>query len=190
ICVAVSSPDSPTAKIAGACGWGPVSTALAPASAVASHWALYAQGCRAAGRVPNGADWRVGKYGHVSGTDAAARARGFRAESAYLYALGSLYEGLKRAGRLAGLKSQPDQPDSDVTVESIIEARVNFGSPQTVAEQLLAFRQEAGPFGHVLVTGMDWSGPNAAWERESMQRLAEEGRPIGRRGGAGPRAGG
>jgi len=181
ICVAVSSPGSPTAKIAGARGWGPVSTALAAASAVASHWALYADGCREAGRLPDGADWRVVKYVHVAGTDAEARVRVLSEQSAYRYAFGYLYEVLKRAGRLAGLKSHPEQADQDVTVESIIDARVIHGSPQTVAEQLLAFRQEAGPFGHVLVTGMDWTGPNAAWERESMQRLAEEVMPIVRR---------
>src|SRR5262249_39263841 len=88
---------------------------------------------------------------------------------------------LKRAGRLAGLKSHPDQPDHEVTVESIIEARVVYGSPQTVIEKLLAFRHEVGPFGHVLMTGMDWAGPNEAWERESMHRLAEEVMPALRR---------
>jgi len=117
----------------------------------------------------------------VAGTDAEARARVLSEQSAYRYAFGYLYEVLKRAGRLAGLKSYPEQADQDVTVESIIDARVIHGSPQTVAEQLLASRQEAGPFGHVLVTGMDWTGPNAAWERESMQRLAEEVMPIVRR---------
>ena len=131
--------------------------------------------------MPDGADWRVVKYVHVAGTDAEARTRVLSEPSAYRYAFGYLHEVLKRAGRLAGLKSHPDQADHDVTVESIIEARVTYGSPQTVAEKLLSFRQEAGPFGHVLVTGMDWSGPNAAWERESMQRLAEEVMPIVRR---------
>src|SRR5262245_40925363 len=106
---------------------------------------------------------------------------GVERAGAYRYAFDYLYEVLKRAGRLAGLKSRPDQADSEMTIESIIDARVIHGSPQTVAEQLLAFRQETGPFGQVLVTGMDRTGPNAAWERESMQRLAEEVMPIMRR---------
>jgi alkanesulfonate monooxygenase SsuD/methylene tetrahydromethanopterin reductase-like flavin-dependent oxidoreductase (luciferase family) len=79
------------------------------------------------------------------------------------------------------LKTHPEQPDSEVTVESVIEARVIYGSPQTVAEKLLAFRQQVGPFGHVLVTGTDWGGPNREWEQESMQRLADEVRPLLRR---------
>jgi alkanesulfonate monooxygenase SsuD/methylene tetrahydromethanopterin reductase-like flavin-dependent oxidoreductase (luciferase family) len=64
-----------------------------------------------------------------------------------------------------------------VTVESIIQSRVIFGSPQTVLDQLIALRDEVGPFGSLLMTGVDWSGPNEAWERESMRRLAEEVMP-------------
>jgi alkanesulfonate monooxygenase SsuD/methylene tetrahydromethanopterin reductase-like flavin-dependent oxidoreductase (luciferase family) len=181
ICVAVSSADSPTAMIAGRLGFGPVSTALAPASALASHWRLYCDGCREAGRTPDGADWRVVTYVHVAGTDTEARTHVYSEQSAYRYAFGYLHEVLRRAGRLAGLKSHPDQPDSEVTVESVIEARVIHGSSQTVAEKLLAFRQRVGPFGHVLVTGTDWSGPNREWEQESMRRLAEEVMPLMRR---------
>jgi len=181
VCVAVSSPSSPTAAIAGQRGWGPVSSGLTSASAAASHWQLYCAGCREAGRVPDGADWRVVKYVHVAGTDAEARSRVLSEQSAYRYAFGYLREVLGRAGRLVGLKSHPGQGDHEVTVESVIDARVIHGSPQSVAEQLIAFRQETGPFGHVLVTGMDWAGPNGAWERESMQRLAEEVMPMVRR---------
>jgi hypothetical protein len=42
----------------------------------------------------------------------------------------------------------------------------------------LALRAEVGPFSHLLTTGMDWGGPNAAWERESMGRLVEEVMPA------------
>jgi alkanesulfonate monooxygenase SsuD/methylene tetrahydromethanopterin reductase-like flavin-dependent oxidoreductase (luciferase family) len=181
ICVAVSSPGSPTARIAGVRGWGPVTSGLTSVHAAVSHWQLYGEGCREAGRVPDGAEWRVVKYAHVAGTDAEARQRVYSEQSAYRYAFGYLYEVLKRAGRLVGLKTHPEQPDSDVTVESVIEARVIYGSPQTVAEKLLAFRREVGAFGHVLVTGMDWSGPNREWEQESMRRLAEEVLPVVRR---------
>ncbi len=181
VCVAVSSPNSSTAAIAGKRGWGPVSSALAPASAVASHWDLYCRGCRESGRAADGANWRVVKYALVAGSDAEARTRVFSTQSSYRYAFGYLFEVLKRAGRLGGLKSRPDQPDGEVTVESIIDARVIYGSPQTVAERLIAFRQDVGPFGEVLMTGMDWAGPNEAWERESMHRLVDEVMPAVRR---------
>ena len=53
-----------------------------------------------------------------------------------------------------------------------------YGAPKTVAAKLAALRTEIGPFGHLLITGVDWSGPNAAWERESMHRLVEEVMPA------------
>jgi alkanesulfonate monooxygenase SsuD/methylene tetrahydromethanopterin reductase-like flavin-dependent oxidoreductase (luciferase family) len=158
-----------------------VTSGLTSVDAAVSHWQLYGKGCREAGRVPDGADWRVVKYVHVAGSDAEARQRVYSEQSAYRYAFGYLYEVLKRADRLVGLKAHPEQPDSDVTVGSVIEARVIYGSPQTVAEKLLAFRQEVGPFGHLLVTGMDWGGPNREWESESMRRLADEVMPLVRR---------
>src|SRR5256885_15846395 len=75
ICVAVSSPGSPTAKIAGARGWGPVTSGLTSVDAAVSHWQLYGEGCRETGRVPHGADWRVVKYLPGSRPDTEAGAR-------------------------------------------------------------------------------------------------------------------
>lgn len=36
-------------------------------------------------------------------------------------------------------------------------------------------------FGMLLMTGVDWLGPNEAWERQSMQLMAEEVMPRFRR---------
>ena len=68
--------------------------------------------------------------------------------------------------------------DSDITVNGIIEDRVIFGSPQTVARKLIELRKECGPFGTLLVIGADWTGVNAEWESESLRRLAQEVMPI------------
>ena len=46
-----------------------------------------------------------------------------------------------------------------------------------LGEKLIAFRDAVGPFGTLLMTGLDWSGPNAQWERESMRLLAQEVMP-------------
>jgi alkanesulfonate monooxygenase SsuD/methylene tetrahydromethanopterin reductase-like flavin-dependent oxidoreductase (luciferase family) len=181
VCVAVSSAHSATARIAGERGWGPISSGINPASSVATHWDMYRRGCDAVGRAADGANWRVVKYVLVAGTDAEAERRVLGADSAYRYVFGYLYEVLRRAGRLGGIKPRPDMPDEDVTVDAIIAARVIHGSPQTVAAKLLDFRREVGPFGTLLVTGVDWSGASEAWERESMRRLAEEVMPVLRR---------
>ena len=77
-------------------------------------------------------------------------------------------------GRLAVFKTRPDMRDDEVTVDTFIEQRTIFGSPKTVQSKLTALRETAGPFGTLLLTTVDWAGPNAAWERKSWTRLAQE----------------
>jgi alkanesulfonate monooxygenase SsuD/methylene tetrahydromethanopterin reductase-like flavin-dependent oxidoreductase (luciferase family) len=75
------------------------------------------------------------------------------------------------------MKPHPDMSDEDATVEAIIGGCVLYGSPKTMLDKLVAFREEVGPFGTLLMTGVDWLGPNEAWERQSMQLMAEEVMP-------------
>jgi alkanesulfonate monooxygenase SsuD/methylene tetrahydromethanopterin reductase-like flavin-dependent oxidoreductase (luciferase family) len=105
----------------------------------------------------------------------------FSPASSYRYTFGYLYEVLKRANRLGNLKPRPDMRDEDLNVDAIIEGRVIYGSPDTVASRLIAMRDKVGPFGTLLVTGVDWGGPNAAWGQESMRLLADEVMPMVRR---------
>ena len=44
-------------------------------------------------------------------------------------------------------------------------------------DKLVAFRDKVGPFGTLLMTGLDWGGKNQEWERESMRLLAHEVMP-------------
>ncbi len=67
--------------------------------------------------------------------------------------------------------------DEEATVEAITEGCTLYGSPKTLLDKLVAFRDEVGPFGTLLMTGLDWLGPNEAWERQSMQLLAEQVMP-------------
>ena len=76
----------------------------------------------------------------VAGSDAEARERVFAPDSPYRYTFGYLYEVLRRSGRLANLKPRPDMRDEDLTVDAIIEGRVLYGSPETVASKLIDFR--------------------------------------------------
>jgi hypothetical protein len=84
---------------------------------------------------------------------------------------------LSRVGLLGSLKPQPEMSDEEATVEVITEGSVLYGSPGTFLDKLVALRDEAGPFGTLLMTGLDWSGPNRAWERESMRLLAQDVMP-------------
>ena len=66
-------------------------------------------------------------------------------------------------------------PDEDVTEDMIKRALVIAGSPRRVLEQLVALREETGPFGTLLMGGHDWDKP-ALWQR-SMELLAREVMP-------------
>ncbi len=49
------------------------------------------------------------------------------------------------------------------------------GTPESVVEQILAFRREVGAFGTLLYTGHDWVDPALA--RRSMELMANEVMP-------------
>jgi alkanesulfonate monooxygenase SsuD/methylene tetrahydromethanopterin reductase-like flavin-dependent oxidoreductase (luciferase family) len=177
ICVTAASPNSQTVRIAGQRGWGPISSSFLTETGLATHWEMLRKGAAEAGRNPSGANWRVVRCIHVAASDAEARDRVMNERSAYHYYFGYMSEILRGLGRLIALKPRPDMPDDEVTVDKIIASRVIFGSPQTVLDKLVALRDRSGPFDSLLMTGVDWSGPNEAWERESMRRLAEEVMP-------------
>ena len=56
-----------------------------------------------------------------------------------------------------------------------IERLVVAGTPESVADQILAFRNEVGAFGTLLYTGHDWADPALA--RRSMELMAGEVMP-------------
>ena len=82
-----------------------------------------------------------------------------------------------RVGILPILKPRPEMTDEETTPEAILKECVLYGSPATVLDKLIAFRERVGPFGTLLMTGIDWAGPNEGWEREAMRLLAQEVMP-------------
>ncbi len=75
-------------------------------------------------------------------------------------------------GGLDLVRDRPEQPDSEITLERTLERLVIAGTPESVAEQILALRRELGPFGTLLYTGHDWVDPALA--RRSMELMAHE----------------
>jgi alkanesulfonate monooxygenase SsuD/methylene tetrahydromethanopterin reductase-like flavin-dependent oxidoreductase (luciferase family) len=177
ISVSLASPSSSSARTAARKGWGMISANLIPTYAVASHWQVYSDACREAGIAPRGDAWRVAHNVLVAPSDAAAEERVFGEQGSNRYFYAHLREVLSAVGLLSILKPRPDMPDAEATVEAITHECVLHGSPRTVLDKLVAFREEVGPFGTLLMTGLDWSGPNAQWERESMRLLAQEVMP-------------
>lgn len=178
IAIPSSSPDSRSVGAAGRLGLGVISSQLLSDEGLAMHWRNYSQGCAEGGRAADGDRWRIGRSIFVAGTDEEARARIYHAESGYRHFFGHMHKVYTQLGRLGVLKSRPDQSDSEITVDTFIDKRTIFGSPKTVADRLIALRKEVGPFGTLLLTAVDWAGPNAAWERESLSRIAQEVMPA------------
>ncbi|HEX4409202.1 MAG TPA: LLM class flavin-dependent oxidoreductase [Xanthobacteraceae bacterium] len=177
ISMSVSSRNSPTARGAAKNGWGIISANNVPTSALGSHWQTYAKACAEAGRPARGENWRVARNIMIAPTDTEARDRVYSEQGANRYFYSYMREVLSRVGLLSALRPREDMPDEETTVEVITEGSLLYGSPKTVLDKLIALRDAAGPFGSLLMTGLDWSGPNAAWERDSMRLLAQDVMP-------------
>src|SRR6185312_6308461 len=172
--ISIASPDSATAKLAGSKGWGIISGPVAPLYAVASHWQAYSEARREAGHRARSEDWRVSRLVIVAPTDGEAKERAYGAVTSNRHYCGYMRTALAAAKRLIMIKPRPDMADDECTADVIIDECVIHGSPRTVLDKLVALRERVGPFGTLLQIGLDWSGPNEAWERDGMRLLAQE----------------
>ena len=66
-------------------------------------------------------------------------------------------------------------PDSDVTLDYVLDRLVIHGDPSSVADQVLQFREDVGDFGHLVYAGHDWTDYDLG--RRSMILMAEEVMP-------------
>jgi len=93
----------------------------------------------------------------------------------YVYYYHQLFTKLKRGGRLELFKTRRDQPEEEVTLEAICDKLIIHGTPESVADQLLAFQDEIGRFGTLLYAGKDWKDRELG--RRSMILMAEQVMP-------------
>ena len=177
ISISLASPNSSSAALAAERGWGMISANIIPTHSVGSHWKVYSEACSRLGKRASGETWRVARNICVAPTDAQAKERVFGEAGSNRYFFNYMRTVLGRVGLLSILKPDPEMADEKATVEAITEGCVLYGSPATVLDKLVAFRETVGPFGTLLMTGLDWGGVNEAWERQSMQLLAEQVMP-------------
>jgi alkanesulfonate monooxygenase SsuD/methylene tetrahydromethanopterin reductase-like flavin-dependent oxidoreductase (luciferase family) len=72
-------------------------------------------------------------------------------------------------------KDDPSMSDDEVTIDRVLDQLVIWGTPDKVADDLMALRAQVGDFGTLLYAGKDWVDPALA--RRSMVLLAEQVRP-------------
>ena len=143
---------------------------------VATHWPKYVEGKEAAGEVADPADWRVARTVFVADDPDVAEAYGRAADdSPYRFYYSQMLKKMRKLGRLELYKTDRDQPDDEVTLDDMLDRLVITGTPESVTEQILSFREEIGDFGELVYAGLDWVDPTLA--RHSMELMAQKVMP-------------
>jgi alkanesulfonate monooxygenase SsuD/methylene tetrahydromethanopterin reductase-like flavin-dependent oxidoreductase (luciferase family) len=176
IIVTAVAPFSQGVTEAAARGWDPISANFLMPAWVKSHWPKYVAGCERGGRPADPANWRVAKSIFVADDGKTARAYAMRENSPYRQYYYSLFTKLKTGGRIDLFKTHREQPDDEVTLDSVCEKLIIYGTPDDVADKLLAFQAEVGEFGTLLYAGKDWADRDLA--RRSMVLMAEKVMPA------------
>jgi len=175
IVITAVAPFSKGVTEAAARGWEPISANFLMPAWVKTHWPKYCEGCERGGRTADPANWRVAKSVFVAKDASTAKAYATDPEGPYVYYYRSLLTKLKANGRIELFKTRRDQSDDEVTLETICDKLIIFGTPESVADQLLAFQDEVGQFGTLLYAGKDWKDRELA--RQSMVLMAEKVMP-------------
>ncbi|GIK79421.1 MAG: LLM class flavin-dependent oxidoreductase [Pseudorhodoplanes sp.] len=172
IVVTAVAPFSRGVTEAAARGWDPISANFLMPAWVRSHWPRYVEGCARAGRPADPANWRVAKSIFVADDDKTAKAYATAPNGPYRYYYSQLLTKLKHNGRIELFKTRRDQPDHEVTLDTVCDELVIHGSPDKVADDILAYREKVGDFGTLLYAGKDWADRELG--RRSMVLLAEK----------------
>jgi alkanesulfonate monooxygenase SsuD/methylene tetrahydromethanopterin reductase-like flavin-dependent oxidoreductase (luciferase family) len=176
IVVTVVAPFSKGVTEAASRGWEPITANFLMPAWAKSHWPKYVEGCEKGGRPADPANWRVARSIFVADDEKTARAYVTAANSPYRLYYNNLLTKLKMAGRAEAFKESRDTPDDAVTLDSVTDKLVIWGSPSQVADKLLAFREEVGDFGTLLYAGKDWLDRDLG--RRSMVLMAEKVLPA------------
>jgi alkanesulfonate monooxygenase SsuD/methylene tetrahydromethanopterin reductase-like flavin-dependent oxidoreductase (luciferase family) len=139
---------------------------------VRAHIQNYLEGRRSAGLSVDPSGWRVARSIFVAEDETTARRYAHREDGAHGFYFHVMRTKLSAFGALDLLRDHPDQPDSELSLKRCIERLVIAGTAESVADQVLAFRNEVGAFGTLLYTGHDWADPALA--RRSMELTANE----------------
>ncbi|MEC8085247.1 MAG: LLM class flavin-dependent oxidoreductase, partial [Pseudomonadota bacterium] len=124
-----------------------------------------------AGRVADPSIWRVARS--VLVTDSDSEADDILADPEGVFS--DYYYYLNTHMKLAsGTLTQPHDPAAE-RAEAVKKAKslVIAGSRRRVLDQLIAFCEQVGDFGHLVITGHDMDGRHEMWRR-SFTAIAEE----------------
>ncbi len=101
----------------------------------------YLQGRRSAGLSADPSGWRVARSVFVADDEATAREYAHRADGAHGFYFHVMRTKLASAGLLDVMRDHPGQSDAELSPRRCLERLVIAGTPERVAEQILAFRR-------------------------------------------------
>jgi len=154
----------------------PMSANFLMAHWLPSHWANYCEGKANVGATAQPQDWRVARTIFVSDDSATAKTYGREdAQSPYRYYYRQMLTKMMMSKRHVIFKKHQDEDDSYVTLDRLLDDLVISGTVNEVVDQILALRENAGPFGEIVYAGMDLVDP--ALGRRSMELMAHEVMP-------------
>ena len=157
-------------------GWQPISAPFLLPEWVKTHWPKYVEGREAVGAVAHPDEWRVAKSIFVADDEATAKRYALQEGGPYHFYFKQLVRKLVGGGGRGNLfKLDQNTPDSEITADSVTKRLVIAGTVDSVVDQLLAFREVVGDFGHLLYACHDWMDPKLA--RRSMELFATEVMP-------------
>ena len=172
----VVAPGSKGVIAMGERGFHPLSANFLLSQYLASHWSNYAEGRRRAGQAADPADWRIARTIFVADDERTARRYALEdSASPYRHYWDLLLRKMLISRRHAIFKTHPEQDDRELTTDYMVGRLVICGTPDSVAEQILALREETGDFGEIVYAGMDWVDPALA--KRSMELMAEKVMP-------------
>jgi len=157
-------------------GWQPISGNFLLPKWAATHWPNYVEGCLQGGFTPSYSDWRVAKNICVAKDSATAKSYARDPGSPYVLYYSQLLTKMRVGKRLNLFKHDQNMPDEDVTLDYVLDRLVIHGDAQSVADQLLAMREEIGPTKHLVYAGHDWTDYELG--RNSMILMGEKVMPI------------
>ena len=172
IAVAGITENSGTLKVAGENGWIPMSINFVTPNVLKTHWSSVEEGATTSGKTPDRSKWRIARDVFIADTTEEARrlvkegplARDF---TDYFFKMVP-----KIRGNLNIFKSDKTMPDSDVTIDYMIDNLWIVGSPDDAVTQIEELYDSVGGFGVLLVMGHEWE-PKDKWIR-SMELLSKE----------------
>ena len=148
------SRNSHSLTVAGQKGFAPYSAALAAGNVLADNWATYEAAAVEAGHQADRSNWRVARQIFLADTtkEAVERVRTNSAGRNFEY-LASLMD----AGPGRGfLKRDMEMEDADCNMDYWLTEQIIAGDVDEALRRLLQLIEESGPFGTLVMMGMDW----------------------------------